>query len=65
MTLGNYIINFMAIGLAISLLVIMVLICLRGIVPVSEPRKWVRVIELVTLIGIIGLGIYNLIEGMK
>ena len=60
MTLGNYIINFMAIGLAISLGIILVLICFRGVVDVSEPRRWVRVLELLVLAAIIGLATYNL-----
>lgn len=61
MTLGNYIINFMAIALAISLGVILILICLRGIVDVSEPRRWMRIVELTILGAIIGLAIYNLV----
>lgn len=39
MTLGNYIINFMAIGLAISLGILLVIISIKGEVEVTEPRR--------------------------
>lgn len=60
-TLGNYIINFMAIGMAISLGTILGLIFKRGLVQVNEPRKWILIIELILIVSTLCLGVYNLI----
>ena len=60
-TLGNYIINFMAIGLALSLGIILSLIWVKGTVPVNEPRRCILAIELFLMVAIIGLAIYNLV----
>ena len=60
MTTGSYFINFIAIGLAITLLMILTLVFKRGVVDVTEPRRPVLVLELLLMIGIIGLALYNL-----
>ena len=60
MTVGNYFINFAAIGLAASLFWILALISKRGVVDVTEPRRLVLVVELLLMVGVIGLAIYNL-----
>jgi len=60
-TVGNFFINFMAIGLAISLGIILGLIYVEDEVLVNEPRRWILIIELATMAAIIGLAIYNLI----
>ena len=61
MTIGNYFINFAAIGLAIVLLIILGLIYKRGNVEVTEPRRVILVIEVALMLAIIGLALYNLI----
>jgi len=60
LTVGNYLINFIAIGLAITLLMILTLVFKRGVVDVTEPRRPVLVLEIFLMIGVIGLAIYNL-----
>lgn len=60
--IGNYIINFMAIGLALILGIILGLIYQKGVVDVTEPRRWVLITELVLMVAIIGLATWNLIK---
>jgi len=60
--IGNYIINFMAIGLALILGKILCLIYLKGVVEVTEPRRWVLITELVLMVTTIGLATWNLIK---
>ena len=62
MTLGNYIINFIAIGLAVVLWMILLLIAKKGQVMVIEPRKWILYPEIVLMVAIVGLAIYNITE---
>ena len=53
-----YFMSFMGIGMAIVLLTILLLILKRGVVEVSEPRKYILIPEILLMLGLIGLGIY-------
>jgi len=61
MLVGNYIINYMAIGMAIVLLTLLGIIYVKGEVRATEPRRWVLITELIMMVTTIGLAIYNII----
>jgi len=58
--IGEYIINFMAIGLAVALLVILGIVYVKGEVLANEPRRWILITELAIMVAIVGLAIYNI-----
>lgn len=60
MDLGNYLINFAAIGLAVSIGIILVLIWLKGKAICTEPRKYILIVEILLMLAVVSLAIYNL-----
>jgi len=59
--LGNLIVNYVAIAMAIVLLTLLIIICIKGEVRATEPRRWVLITEIIIMIATIGLAVYNLV----
>ena len=60
MTLGNYIINYMTIGLVIVMFIILSIIYLQGKAECTEPRKPILITKLILMIAILWLAVYNI-----
>ena len=49
----NYVMNFMGMGMAIVFLVIFVAILKNGVVELTEPRKYIAVLDLLLMIALV------------
>ena len=59
---GNYMMNYMSIGMALIFLFIFIRILRHGKVDLTESRKYIAVVEVLLMIALIGLGFYNIIN---
>ncbi len=53
-----YLMCFMAIGMAMVLLTILLLILQQGVIEVSEPRKPILITEILLMIALMSVGVY-------
>jgi len=56
----NDVANLMLFGLAGCWLFVLIVIYTRGCVRLLEPRRWILVVEMILMVCIIALAIYNL-----